>query len=342
MTEKRLNSQPSHADHSSLCSEQVIDSLGVQLFVGGLPPSAVEEHIEAFFGLFGPLMECRLMRYRDGKSRGFGFVTFVHAVDAERAMSQPYPSIMGKFVEIKQALSQDASRAHNSDQIAKKIYVGNFSAAVSEKTLKNYFEQFGQVTGVKIIYDIKTNESRGFGFIIFGEVESAQAACSADGHYLCGSVLECRPAISKIQFEEACAMQSAAQKMAELAVEKLVSQASESCAPAGCGGLGFLQLESGETRLPSDQYEETTPKPVPHSKRSSKIKMVIRAANEALLKYEPPEYVFRVNRAFGSKACANFDHKVKSAASSPSGLLRPHQQSAKGNLRHSHSNNVKW
>ncbi|MBA3752411.1 RNA-binding protein [Candidatus Dependentiae bacterium] len=45
------------------------------------------------------------------------------------------------------------------------IYVGNLSRLTTEETLRRTFEQFGQVTSVKIIFDRETRESRGFAFV---------------------------------------------------------------------------------------------------------------------------------------------------------------------------------
>ncbi len=45
------------------------------------------------------------------------------------------------------------------------IYVGNLSHEVTEEDLQQAFEAFGQVTSVKVIKDIFSGKSKGFGFI---------------------------------------------------------------------------------------------------------------------------------------------------------------------------------
>ena len=45
------------------------------------------------------------------------------------------------------------------------IYVGNISFETSEDNLKTIFEEYGEVTSVKIVMDRETGRSRGFGFI---------------------------------------------------------------------------------------------------------------------------------------------------------------------------------
>ena len=45
------------------------------------------------------------------------------------------------------------------------IYVANISFRASEGQLKELFQQFGEVSSVKIVTDRETGRSRGFGFI---------------------------------------------------------------------------------------------------------------------------------------------------------------------------------
>ena len=45
------------------------------------------------------------------------------------------------------------------------IYVGNLERGVNENDLKEAFENYGEVIAVKIIKDIYSGESKGFGFV---------------------------------------------------------------------------------------------------------------------------------------------------------------------------------
>ena len=62
------------------------DGEGRKIFVGGLPFSVDEEGIRSDFGKFGPIEDVYLPRDRESdRPRGFGFVTFKDARDAEDA-----------------------------------------------------------------------------------------------------------------------------------------------------------------------------------------------------------------------------------------------------------------
>ena len=45
------------------------------------------------------------------------------------------------------------------------IYVGNLSTEVKEEDLNKLFSEYGNVTSVKIIKDMYSGTSKGFGFI---------------------------------------------------------------------------------------------------------------------------------------------------------------------------------
>ena len=45
------------------------------------------------------------------------------------------------------------------------IYVGNLSKDVTDDDLQGLFSEFGQIKSVKVIRDLFSGESKGFGFV---------------------------------------------------------------------------------------------------------------------------------------------------------------------------------
>ncbi len=69
-----------------------------------------------------------------------------------------------------------------------KVFVGNFSFAVDDEKLREYFAQAGAVVSAKVMKEGQGGRSRGFGFVEFSTAEDAQNAITK----LDGSVWEGR------------------------------------------------------------------------------------------------------------------------------------------------------
>ena len=56
------------------------------------------------------------------------------------------------------------------------IYVGNLSYKVDENDLKGIFEEYGEVTSVKVIKDKYSGKSKGFAFVEMSDSNEAKKA----------------------------------------------------------------------------------------------------------------------------------------------------------------------
>jgi len=65
----------------------------------------------------------------------------------------------------------------------KKLYVGNLPYSVTERELRELFEQAGEVTDAAVIMDRETGRSKGFGFVEMNTPEEATKAITQfNGH----------------------------------------------------------------------------------------------------------------------------------------------------------------
>src|SRR5690349_7503676 len=84
-----------------------------------------------------------------------------------------------------------------SQQVGKKLYVGNLTYRVSSSDLEQLFSQYGSVESAEVISDRDTGRSKGFGFVEMSSEAEARAAIEAlndqehDGRRL--TVNEARP-----------------------------------------------------------------------------------------------------------------------------------------------------
>lgn len=60
--------------------------------------------------------------------------------------------------------------------MAKKLYVGSISFDATEESLRDLFSSIGEVESVKIITDMHTGRSKGFGFVEMSSEEDAKKA----------------------------------------------------------------------------------------------------------------------------------------------------------------------
>ena len=74
------------------------------------------------------------------------------------------------------------------------LYVGNLPWNTTEDELKEYFSPHGLVQKVRIITDRETGRSRGFGFVEFADLASAEKALVEDGQDFGGRALRVSPA----------------------------------------------------------------------------------------------------------------------------------------------------
>ncbi|XP_004502036.1 uncharacterized protein [Cicer arietinum] len=96
--------------------------------------------------------------------------------------------------------SSSPSPSPSPSPSSNKLFVGGLSWSVDEKSLKDAFSSFGDVTEVRIVYDKDTGRSRGFGFVIFSNEEHAKSAKdSMDGKALLGRPLRINFALDKVR-----------------------------------------------------------------------------------------------------------------------------------------------
>ncbi|KAG8714609.1 hypothetical protein FRC08_011684 [Ceratobasidium sp. 394] len=60
--------------------------------------------------------------------------------------------------------------------MSSKLYVGNLSWNTTDDTLRQAFEEYGQVLDSIVMRDRDTGRSRGFGFVTFSSSQEADAA----------------------------------------------------------------------------------------------------------------------------------------------------------------------
>ncbi|KAK0589932.1 hypothetical protein LWI29_020369 [Acer saccharum] len=178
-----------------------------KLFIGGISWDTNEERLKEYFSTYGEVVEAVIMKDRNtGRARGFGFVVFADPAVADIVIQEKH-NIDGRMVEAKKAvprddqniLSRSISSIHGSPGPGRtrKIFVGGLASTVTESDFKNYFDQFGTITDVVVMYDHNTQRPRGFGFITYDSEEAVDKVLLKTFHELNGKMVEVKRAVPK-------------------------------------------------------------------------------------------------------------------------------------------------
>ncbi|CAH9076471.1 unnamed protein product [Cuscuta europaea] len=177
-----------------------------KVFVGGISWDTNEDSLREYFQTFGEIVEAVIMKDRTtGRARGFGFIIFADPSVAERVVKEKH-MIDGRTVEAKKAVPRDDHQVNRNSVgmqsspgsiRTKKIFVGGLASSVTESDFKKYFDQFGTITDVVVMYDQNTQRHRGFGFITYDSEEAVDKVLYKTFHELNGKMVEVKRAVPK-------------------------------------------------------------------------------------------------------------------------------------------------
>lgn len=149
-----------------------------------------KDDLEKMFSQFGSILSCTVMNDSEGKSKGFGFVSFENAEDAEQAVVDMNEKELPTF-EYKLTVCRAQKKSERQAELKRKyeqqkvermqryqgvnLYVKNLDDTVTDEMLRQNFESYGKITSAKVMCD-ETNRSKGFGFVCFEKPDDATKA----------------------------------------------------------------------------------------------------------------------------------------------------------------------
>lgn len=154
-----------------------------RIFVGGLSRDTNTTTLSMYFSYYGAIKQVNIKKDKvTGRHRGFGDVVFADPTKARLAVRETEPHVIdGKIVEVKEyenAVRPNQDKEINSEQ----YFLGGLPRTATNEMLEEYFSYYGAVKEAKAALDRETGVCRGFGFLQFHDVSSAEK-CMAEAHH---------------------------------------------------------------------------------------------------------------------------------------------------------------
>ncbi|KAL3656119.1 hypothetical protein CASFOL_000515 [Castilleja foliolosa] len=165
-----------------------------KLFVLNLPWSYSVADIKKLFGECGGVEDVEIIKHKDGKNRGFAFVTMASGEEAQAAIEK-YDTyeLVGRIIRVelsrrfKKPIRTVPSVGPPPGETRFKIYVSNLAWKVRSNNLREFFIPDSNPVSVRVVFDSPSGRSAGYGFVSFATKEEAESAISVlDGKELLG------------------------------------------------------------------------------------------------------------------------------------------------------------
>ncbi|XP_007933011.1 polyadenylate-binding protein 1 [Orycteropus afer afer] len=232
-----------------------------------------DERLKDLFGKFGPALSVKVMTDENGKSKGFGFVSFERHEDAQKAVDemngkelngkQIYVGRAQKKVERQTELKRKFEQM-KQDRITRyqgvNLYVKNLDDGIDDERLRKEFSPFGTITSAKVM--MEGGRSKGFGFVCFSSPEEATKAVTE----MNGRIVATKPlyvALAQRKEErQAHLTNQYMQRMASVrAVPNPVINPYQPAPPSGYFMAAIPQTQNRAAYYPPSQIAQLRPSP---------------------------------------------------------------------------------
>ncbi|XDB55380.1 hypothetical protein ABFV05_008996 [Capra hircus] len=240
------------------------DEMPKTLYVGNLSRDVTEALILQLFSQIGPCKNCKMIMDTAGNDP-YCFVEFYehrHAAAALAAMNGR--KIMGKEVKVNWATTPSSQKKDTSSSTVVStqrsqdhfhVFVGDLSPEITTEDIKAAFAPFGRISDARVVKDMATGKSKGYGFVsFFNKWDAENAIQQMGGQWLGGRQIRTnwatrKPPAPKSTYES---------NTKQLSYDEVVNQSSPSNCTVYCGGVtsGLTEQLMRQTFSPFGQIME--------------------------------------------------------------------------------------
>lgn len=156
------------------------------LYVGNLSPRLTEPMLTQIFSVAGPVLHVKIIPDRNFQHGGlnYGFVEYPDMRSAETALQ----TLNGRKVfetEIRVNWAYQGQQNKEDTTGHFHVFVGDLSPEVNDEVLAKAFSAFGTMSDARVMWDMNSGKSRGYGFLAFRDkTDAEQAIATMNGEWL--------------------------------------------------------------------------------------------------------------------------------------------------------------
>lgn len=156
------------------------------LYVGNLSPRVTEYMLTEIFAVAGPVQHVKIIPDKNYQHGGlnYGFVEYMDMRAAETALQ----TLNGRKIfdtEIRVNWAYQGSQNKEDTTGHYHVFVGDLSPEVNDEVLGKAFSAFGTLSDARVMWDMNSGKSRGYGFLAFRDkTDAEQAIATMNGEWL--------------------------------------------------------------------------------------------------------------------------------------------------------------
>lgn len=215
-----------------------------KIFLGGLSGITTRVALEEYFNKFGSVIKIDVPKRKKNTkfSKGYGVLSIKEQSSMQKIIDIKYHRVEGRLIHCKPFLKGDKLKNQTNKTQQLRIYVSDIPLDYENSDLFQIFSKFGRVEDAYIIRELESKVSRGYGYVMFFDRESAVKAIKAQNvEVRGGSVLKIEEFKQRGQKKKLSQAEEPTQK-------NIVSQKSQNNTGQTASRLAKLSINETQSR----------------------------------------------------------------------------------------------